>query len=63
MAATQRPSGKDMPPEPAIDGQPPPVPDEDGPHDVSDDTVIEKTLPTARTSGDEDKGGPSRGKP
>ena len=24
----------------------PPVPDEDGPHDVPDDKVIEKTLPT-----------------
>lgn len=23
----------------------PPTPDEDGPHDVPDDTVIEKTLP------------------
>lgn len=23
-----------------------PVPDEDGPHDVPDETVIEKTLPT-----------------
>ena len=26
---------------------PPPIPDEDGPHDVPDDKVIEKTLPTA----------------
>jgi hypothetical protein len=26
--------------------QPPPTPDEDGPHDVPDDKVIEKTLPT-----------------
>lgn len=25
----------------------PPIPDEDGPHDVPDDKVIEKTLPTA----------------
>lgn len=24
----------------------PPTPDEDGPHDVPDETVIEKTLPT-----------------
>ena len=27
------------------EGQPPPIPDEDGPHDVPDDKVIEKTLP------------------
>ncbi len=27
-------------------GQVPPIPDEDGPHDVPDDKVIEKTLPT-----------------
>ena len=46
MAAT-RPQ---QPSEPAtnelVDGQPPPIPDEDGPHDVPDDKVIEKTLPT-----------------
>lgn len=29
--------------------QMPPVPDEDGPHDVPDDTVIEKTLPSPPT--------------
>lgn len=28
-----------------LDEQPPPTPDEDGPHDVPDDTVIEKTMP------------------
>lgn len=27
-------------------GQVPPTPDEDGPHDVPDEKVIEKTLPT-----------------
>lgn len=27
-----------------------PVPDEDGPHDVPDETVIEKTLPSAPVS-------------
>ncbi|MEO5672418.1 MAG: hypothetical protein ABIR26_17155 [Ramlibacter sp.] len=26
--------------------QPRPIPDEDGPHDVPDEKVIEKTLPT-----------------
>lgn len=28
-------------------GEFPPVPDEDGPHDVPDDKVIEKTLPAS----------------
>jgi hypothetical protein len=28
-----------------LDEQPPATPDEDGPHDVPDDAVIEKTLP------------------
>ena len=28
------------------EGQPAPIPDEDGPHDVPDDKVIEKTLPS-----------------
>lgn len=36
----------DLPPE-----QPPPAPDEDGPHDVPDDAVIEKTLPSSRPPG------------
>ena len=31
--------------EPVAQDQMPPTPDEDGPHDVPDDTVIEKTLP------------------
>jgi hypothetical protein len=34
--------GSDVP----ADGQPLATPDEDGPHDVPDDQVIEKTLPT-----------------
>ena len=36
-----------------VEGQARPVPDEDGPHDVPDDKVIEKTLPTppSRDSG------------
>jgi hypothetical protein len=40
----QSPSSK-----PAADDareDPPPVPDQDGPHDVPDATVIEKTLPS-----------------
>jgi hypothetical protein len=46
MPATQ-PQQPDATPEgDAFDGQPPPIPDEDGPHDVPDDEVIEKTLPS-----------------
>ncbi len=46
MAATEnRPAAEDDTPE-SDAGQVPPKPDEDGPHDVPDDTVIEKTLPT-----------------
>jgi len=36
-----------------LDGQFPPIPDEDGPHDVPDEKVIEETLPTTPT----EKGG------
>jgi hypothetical protein len=31
-----------------VEGQPAPTPDEDGPHDVPDDKVIEKTLPSTK---------------
>ncbi|MBL0421983.1 hypothetical protein JI739_16655 [Ramlibacter sp. AW1] len=31
--------------------QPTPVPDEDGPHDVPDETVIEHTLPSRPATG------------
>jgi hypothetical protein len=53
-----------VPQQPAADGELSPTPDEDGPHDVPDDTVIEKTLPTAPVS-DAGTGGatPSRDKP
>jgi hypothetical protein len=46
MSATQKPAGRVEPDEPVDEQLPPPVPDEDGPHDVPDDKVIEKTLPT-----------------
>ena len=47
MNASRNPAGSaDDPDEPA-DTQVPPIPDEDGPHDVPDDKVIEKTLPTS----------------
>jgi hypothetical protein len=63
MATPQNPTGSADSQEP-LDGQPAPMPDEDGPHDVPDATVIEKTLPTGPVS---DIGGagssPSRDKP
>lgn len=37
-----------------------PMPDEDGPHDVPDETVIDKTLP-AGTGGDPDRPRGERG--
>ena len=47
MSATQDPvRGTNDPDEPPEDHVPP-TPDEDGPHDVPDEQVIEKTLPTA----------------
>jgi hypothetical protein len=48
MPATQQP--KDPGPQSDDDraGQPTPTPDEDGPHDVPDDKVIEKTLPAGK---------------
>jgi hypothetical protein len=57
MATPQNPTGSDDSRE-SLDGQPPPVPDEDGPHDVPDDKVIEKTLPSAPIA---DSGGPRSG--
>ncbi len=42
--ATQKPD-----PNEPVDGQFPPIPDEDGPHDVPDEKVIEETLPTTPT--------------
>lgn len=44
----QRESAND----PSVDGdQPTATPDQDGPHDVPDDEVIEKTLPAGTTGG------------
>lgn len=45
MAEPQHPAGDNADAGEALDGQPPPIPDEDGPHDVPDETVIEKTMP------------------
>jgi hypothetical protein len=46
MSATQRPAESDVDGDPPPDHEIPPIPDEDGPHDVPDDQVIEKTLPS-----------------
>jgi hypothetical protein len=46
MSATQPQQSDASDDDGAID-QVKPIPDEDGPHDVPDDKVIEKTLPTA----------------
>ena len=57
MSATRNPSGSAIDPDASLDDQVPPIPDEDGPHDVPDDKVIEKTLPT-RPIPDGDGNGP-----
>lgn len=44
MPATDKPQTEPID-RPAAEDQAPPIPDEDGPHDVPDDMVIEKTLP------------------
>ncbi|NPC58374.1 hypothetical protein [Caenimonas soli] len=48
MSATPKPAGSDS--DESID-EFPPVPDEDGPHDVPDEKVIEKTLPAVPIPG------------
>lgn len=47
IAPTQKPDQQtsDQAGEKPAAGEFPPVPDEDGPHDVPDEKVIEKTLP------------------
>ena len=52
MSATQNRPGDAADGDDARDDRfPPPVPDEDGPHDVPDEKVIEKTLPTTSLPG------------
>ncbi len=46
MSSTQHSISKDVPSDESLDDSLPPTPDEDGPHDVPDETVIEKTLPS-----------------
>jgi hypothetical protein len=53
MAATQKPQqSESSDAQERVQGEFPPVPDEDGPHDVPDETVIEKTLPAGKPGGD-----------
>jgi hypothetical protein len=47
MSAAQNRPGSASDSDDALDGQPRPIPDEDGPHDVPDEKVIEKTLPSS----------------
>jgi hypothetical protein len=54
MSATQKPAGSSDDSDESRDGQVSRVPDEDGPHDVPDDKVIDKTLPAKPAS---DRGG------
>jgi hypothetical protein len=49
MNASQKPAGGASDPDESPDDQVQPIPDEDGPHDVPDDKVIEKTLPSKPT--------------
>ena len=46
MSATRKPTGSAADDDESADDQNPPIPDEDGPHDVPDDQVIERTLPS-----------------
>lgn len=46
MSATQKPAGSDEDSDESPEDRISRTPDEDGPHDVPDDKVIEKTLPT-----------------
>ena len=45
MTKPQTPAGSDAEADASATDMIKPVPDEDGPHDVPDDKVIEKTLP------------------
>jgi hypothetical protein len=47
MSTSRNPERGSAEADESADDQMPPVPDEDGPHDVPDDQVIEKTLPSA----------------
>jgi hypothetical protein len=63
MPDPQQPAGSSADPDEAPAAQPAPVPDEDGPHDVPDEKVIEKTLPAAPGSSTSGGASDSGGKP
>lgn len=50
MTATRNPGDSPVAAETSLDRQATPVPDEDGPHDVPDEEVIEQTLPAVPVS-------------
>ena len=50
MSATRKPAENAADPDESLEDQITPTPDEDGPHDVPDDEVIEKTLPSPPVS-------------
>ncbi|MDB5874779.1 MAG: hypothetical protein JWQ07_4221 [Ramlibacter sp.] len=57
MPATQPSQQNEPVADDSVEGQPRPTPDEDGPHDVPNEKVIEKTLPESAVSGDSGRGG------
>ena len=63
MSATRNPTGSDEEDVDPSVGEAPATPDEDGPHDVPDDTVIEKTLPSVPVADDGDGGNFSNERP
>jgi hypothetical protein len=50
MTAPRNPGDSPVAGETSLESQVTPVPDEDGPHDVPDEEVIEQTLPTVPVS-------------
>ncbi|HXE48811.1 MAG TPA: hypothetical protein VN663_10595 [Ramlibacter sp.] len=62
MRAAQNRPGSASDREESLDAQVPPIPDEDGPHDVPDEKVIEKTLPTHPAPGAGGGKGPPKGR-
>ena len=60
MAAARKPAGSDDDSDESA-REMTPTPDEDGPHDVPDEKVIEKTLPSHRVRDTGDSGRTPRG--
>jgi len=59
MSPKQDPAAATPPPGDTRAEEARPMPDEDGPHDVPDDKVIEATLPSASASGQTQRSGPT----